>query len=363
MPRDESCANGIERGKMSFSTRKSGVAGLLAASLMAALFVAGAARADDASFKGKQVKIVVGYGAGGSYDTYARLLSRYLPKYLAGNPPVVVQNMTGAGGLSAANYLYSVAPKDGTVLGVISQTIPIDQALGEIGASVIDTGKFNWIGRLANGVETIIVAKQSGVATVEDAKKREVVVGATGPSAGASVYPTLLNNVVGTKFKLIRGYAGTREMMLAMERGEVAGLGAMNVATLTSEFPDLLRDSKINVLVQISVHKHPLLPNVPTIVDLGKTDEDKKVLSVFAVAGDIGRSIIAPPDMSPALVKQLRGAFDAALKDPELLAAAEQAKLEISPLEGVELQKIVEGVSQTPKAIVDKAILFKRPQK
>ena len=318
-----------------------------------------ASAADDVDFKGKQVTIQIGYGSGGSYDVYGRLAARYFGKYLPGNPTVIAQNMTGAGSLTLANHLYRNAPKNGTVLGVIGQTIPVDQVLGGSGIN-FDSAKFNWIGRMADGVETIITWHTVPAKTIDDAKTIPIVIAATGPSSGAAIYPTILNNLIGTQFKVIRGYDGTKEMLLAMERGEAGGCGAINVATLTSQFPDWLRDKKINVLTQVSVIRHPAFPDVPTIVELAKNEEDKKVMQVFAVSGDIGRAIVAPPDLPPELVKVLRASFMAMMSDADLLATAKTANLDIGPMDGAKLQSLIEEVGRFPQAVVEKAIAAKQ---
>lgn len=307
--------------------------------------------ADAVTFKGQQVTILVGYGAGGSYDTYARLVARYLGKYLPGNPTVIVQNMAGAGSLTAANYLYNVAPKDGTTLGVIDQTLPIDQVLGTESVS-FDVTKFDWIGRIALGVETIVSWNTSPVKTINDAKKDTLETAATGPSSSSAVYPMLLNNLLGTKFKLLRGYSGTNEMLLAMQRGEAAGCGSVNLALLTSSHAAWLTDKKINVLVQFALHRQPAIPNVPAVVELGQTPLQTQVLRLFGSAGEIGRSIMAPPGIPPDRLKTLRSAFMAMAKDPELVAFSKQSKLDIEPLDGESLQKLVQDVGTTSKATV-----------
>lgn len=315
--------------------------------------------ADDVDFKGKQVTIQIGYGSGGSYDVYGRLAARHLGAYLPGKPNVIAQNMTGAGSLTLANHLYSNAPKNGTVLGVIGQTIPVDQVLGGAGIN-FDSAKFNWVGRMASGVETVITWHTVPAKTIDDAKKTTVIIAATGPSSGAAIYPTILNNMLGTKFKVIRGYDGTKEMLLAMERGEAGGCGAINIATLTSQFAHWVKDKKINVLTQVSVDRHPAFPDVPTIVELATNEDDKKVMQVFAVSGDIGRALTAPPGLAPELVKTMRASFMAMMKDPELLATAKKANLDIEPMDGERLQALIEEVGRFPKAVVDKAIAAKQ---
>jgi tripartite-type tricarboxylate transporter receptor subunit TctC len=310
--------------------------------------------AEEITFKGQKITILIGYGTGGSYDTYGRMASRFLGKYLPGNPIVIAQNMTGAGSLAAANYVYNIAPKDGTVLGVIGQTIPVDQLFDSAGKR-FESAKFTWIGRMAPGVETIVSWYTVPVTSIADAKKREIVIAAAGPASGSAIYPTVLNNLIGTKFKVVRGYAGTNEMLNAMEKREADGSGSVNVATLTSQFEPWVRDKKIRVLAQVSLVRHPAFPDVPTFVELGETEQQKQILRLFAQGGDVGRAIIAPPGIPPERAKVLRAAFMRMMKDPELLAFAKQVRIDISPMEGGELQKLVEDIGSTPKAVVAQA--------
>lgn len=311
--------------------------------------------ADAVDFSGETITIIVGYGAGGSYDTYGRLAGRFLSQHLPGNPTVIVDNMTGAGSLRAANYIYNVAPKDGTVLGVIGQTIPVDQLLFEDAQQHFDSTKFNWIGRMAAGVESIIGWYTVPVETIEDAKNREMVIAAAGPSSGSAIFPVVLNNLIGTKFKVLPGYSGTNEMITAMERGEVDGAGAVNITTLTSAFDSFMREGKIRLLTQVSLSPHPRFPDVPTFAELGTTDEQKAILRLFASSGEIGRALLAPPGLSAERVAVLRAAFMQMMDEPELLEVAETARIDISPLEGSDLQMIVEEIGQTPQTVVEAA--------
>jgi tripartite-type tricarboxylate transporter receptor subunit TctC len=315
--------------------------------------------AEDISFKGKQVTILIGYGSGGSYDLYGRLVARYLSKHLPGTPTVVAQNMVGAGSLTMANYLYNIAPKNGTYVGVVGQTLPVDQLLDGKGMN-FDSAKFAWIGRMASGVETVVSWYTTPVKTIEDAKHNQIAIAATGPSSGAAIYPILLNNLVGTKFKVIRGYDGTKEMLLSMERGETGGCGALNVATLTSQFSEWMRDEKVHVLAQISVNRHPAIANTPTIVELATNEDDQKVMKLFAVSGDIGRSLAAPPGLAPDMVAVLRSSFMATMNDSELLEYAKKSNLDIEPMDGAALQKLVEEVGTFPKSVITRAIAAKK---
>jgi tripartite-type tricarboxylate transporter receptor subunit TctC len=310
--------------------------------------------AEEITFKGQKITILIGYGTGGSYDTYGRIASRFLGKYLPGNPIVIAQNMTGAGSLAAANYVYNIAAKDGTVLGVIGQTIPVDQLFDAAGKR-FESAKFTWVGRMASGVETIVSWAAVPVTSIEDAKKREIVIAAAGPASGSAIYPTILNNLIGTKFKVVRGYAGTNEMLNAMEKREADGSGSVNVATLTSQFEPWIRDKKIRVLTQVSLTRHIAFPDVPTFVELGQTEQQRQVLRLFAQGGDVGRALIAPPGMAPERVKVLRAAFMQMMKDPELIAFAKMAHIDVSPLEGGDLQKLVSDIGDTPKPIIAQA--------
>jgi tripartite-type tricarboxylate transporter receptor subunit TctC len=323
---------------------------LVSAALLLGLAPASRA-ADEISFKGETITILIGYGIGGSYDVYGRLAGRFLGKYLPGNPLVVPQNMTGAGSLAAANYLYNIAPKDGTYLGVIGQTIPVDQLFDNSGKR-FESAKFTWIGRMAAGDETILVWHGAPVRSIADAKRISVVIAAAGPASGSAVYPTLLNHLIGTRFRVVRGYTGTNEMLNAIEKGEADGVGSVNVATLTSQFRPWLRDKKVRVLAQVSMTRHPAFPDVPTFPELGRTEEQKEVLRLFAEGGDVGRALIAPPGLAPARVAVLRAGFVRMMKDPQLLAFAKQAGLDISPLDGAALQKIIADIAATPKTVV-----------
>lgn len=325
-----------------------------AAALSMSLVSAASQAANQITFKGETITILIGYGIGGSYDVYGRLAARYLGKYLPGNPTVVPQNMTGAGSLAAANYLYNVAPKDGTYLAVIGQTIPVDQLFDSAGKR-FESAKFTWIGRMAAGDETLLAWHTAPVQTIADAKQKQIVIAAAGPASGSAIYPTVLNHLIGTKFKVVIGYTGTNEMLNALEKGEADGVGSVNVATLTSQFAPWLRDKKVRVLTQVSLTRHPAFPDVPTFVELGQTDEQKQVLRLFAEGGDVGRALIAPPGLSPERAKVLRDGFARMMKDPDLLAFAAKSRIDISPLDGAALQKLVSEIGATPRPVIARA--------
>lgn len=322
-----------------------------------ALFTAAAPRAEAQSvadfYKGKQVTIYIGYAAGGGYDLYARLAARHMGEHIPGKPKMVPQNMPGAGSLKLANYLYTVAPKDGTALGAITQSTPQEEALGTPGITYRST-EFNWIGRITSNVEINVVWHTSGIKTIADAKKKETILAGTGPTTPSEVFPKVLNNVVGTKFKVVSGYGGSSEGVLAMERGETMG-ALLSWASLKATKQDWLTEKKVAILVQYAVQKHPEMPGVPTMVDLGETEDARKILAFYASGAEIGRSLMAPPAIPADRVKALRAAFDAMVRDPGFLAEIKKANLEFDPLPGEKLQKIVEDARNIPGELVERA--------
>ncbi len=331
-------------------------AGLAGAALIAGLGLGGApAQAQSAAelFKGKQITIYVGTGPGGGYDFYARLVARFLGKHISDSTAVVVTNMPGAGSLRAANYVWEVAPKDGTGLGLITQTVALEEALGTPGVRY-HAADFNWIGRVTSNIEVTLAASKSPVKTIEDAKKIEITMAGSGPGLASVVYPTVLNHVIGTKFKIVSGYAGSNESLLALERGEVEGaLTSLNSLKTTQK--DWVEQKKVNLLVQYGTARHPDLPDVPAVVELGKTDEDKQVLALYASGAVVGRAILAPPNMPPQRLKALQDAFQAMLKDPEFLAEIEKNKIEFDPASGDFIKKIVAEAANIAPAVLARA--------
>lgn len=315
-------------------------------------------QAAEFTFAGQKIYLIIGYGVGGGYDLYGRVIAKFLGKHLPGNPTIIPQNMAGAGSLIAANYIYNVAPKDGTALGVIDQTIPVDQLM-DASHTTFNSAKFTWIGRMASGVETITAWHTSPVLSIEQAKTTVATIAATGPSSGSAIFPTVLNNLIGTKFKVVSGYSGSKEMLLAMERGETNGCGAIDGSTLTSQFSQWLSEKTVKVLTQISLTRDPAFPDVPTFVELGRNDHERQILKLFAVSGDIGRALLAPPGLPPDRVAILRKAFMDTMRDPELLDFAKSHDIAISPMEGDTLQKLVVDIGSTPQEIVKEALAAK----
>ncbi len=299
-------------------------------------------------YKGKRIDMVIGYAPGGGYDLVARLVARHLGNFVPGKPSVIPRNLPGAGSRTAAAFVYSIAPQDGTVLATADQSLSAEQAMGQ--KLPFDVAKFTYIGNPMVDNNTTVTWHTSGIKTIEDAKKKEVPMGATGGST-SSQYPTAMNALLGTKFKVVVGYPGGNDINLAMERGEVAGRGSNAWASWKSTKPDWLRDKKINILVQIGLTKAPDLPDVPLLVDLAQNDDDRAALKLLSASTTIGRPIFSTPNVPPERTKALRDAFNAMVKDPAFLEEAKKLNLDIDPVAGEQLQKIVADVVATPKAI------------
>jgi tripartite-type tricarboxylate transporter receptor subunit TctC len=331
---------------------------LLATSAMLALGAPTSAHAQSAVesfYKGKNLDIVIGYSAGGGYDTFARLVGRFITKHIPGNPTAVPRNMPGGGGRVVSGFMSRIAPKDGSVLATADQSLTLQQALGDKTIQ-FDNTKFFWIGNPAADNNTLVTTEASGVKTVDDAKQKEVALAATGANTTSEQYPKVMNAMLGTKFKIVNGYPGGNDATLAMERGEVAGRGSNSWATWKFTRPDWIKDKKINILVQIGLQKEEDLPNTPLLMDLASNEQDKAALRLLSAPVAIGRPLFTTPGVPADRVKALRDAFDKTMKDPEFLAAAAQERLDIKPIGGEELQKVVEEIVNTPKPVVEKLV-------
>jgi tripartite-type tricarboxylate transporter receptor subunit TctC len=332
--------------------RKLCVAALTGAAAMLAIR-GSPAQAPAETFANKTVILVNGYAPGSGNDIIGRLVARHIGKHIPGQPRVVAQNMPGAGSYKAANYFYSMAPKDGTVLGYIAQTAATEELLGNP-AVQFKTAKFNWIGRMSSYNNVSIGWHTSKVKSIADAQKMESTIGATGAGSAVYIYPNVMNAVLGTKFKIVSGYEGTAQSSLAMERGEVDGV-TMGWFTIKSTHKDWIESKKINIFVQFLMERHPDLPNVPTIVEFARNPEEKQLFQLFANEGDIGKAILTPPGTPASIVAILRRAFDEMAKDPEYIADADKLQLERDSTSGARVQKLIEAVAQTPPAVVEHA--------
>jgi tripartite-type tricarboxylate transporter receptor subunit TctC len=315
---------------------------------------AGAASAEtpEQFYKGKQIELAIGYPPAGSNDVYARLLARHLGKHIPGNPTIVPQNRPGAGSFLALGYMANVAPKDGTVIAIGAPTAPLDEKLGTQGVR-FKTAEFNWIGRIDSLINIVFLWHTSPVKSVADAQKMESKLSGTGIGSTVSVYPTVMNHVLGTKFKLIMGYKGSAAAQLAVERGEVEGHSTSWTAVKVGH-PDWRPDKKINIIVQFALKKHPELPDVPTVVELARNDEQRQILTAVMNATEIGTAFFTTPNVPKDRVEALRRAFDATMKDPEFLAEAKKTNLTVGPLSGEELQKLVGEVAAIKPDILEK---------
>jgi len=319
-----------------------------------ALFLLAAlpARADTVAdfYKGKSLQFVIRSTPGTGYDQYGRLLARHIGRHIPGNPNVVPVNMPGGGGIVAANYVGAVAPKDGSVLTLVSQGLPMDQAMQMSPALKVDLRQFNWLGNMSNSNQLLVTWKNSPTKTLEDAKRRETTIGSSGAGSVSVQLPAICNNLLGTRFKIIFGYPGGAEIDLAMERGELDGRGSNPYASYVSSTP-YIRDHSLNILVQLGVAKDPALPEVPLLRDLGKSAADRAVLDFFSKAVAVGRPIATTPGVPADRVAALRQAFDATLTDPEFVRDAEKEKAEIRGMTGLELARIVSDLIDAPQEI------------
>jgi tripartite-type tricarboxylate transporter receptor subunit TctC len=313
----------------------------LVAAVVALLPLAGA-KADSVAdfYKGKTIDFYIGYSVGGGYDVYARLIAQHLGKHIPGNPSVIPKNMTGAGSLKLANWLYQVAPKDGTAIGAIGRGTAFDPLFKLKGAQ-FDASKYTFIGSANNEVSVCVSWEGYGVTKFDDLKTKELVVGGTAASADTDQFPKILNAVLGTKFKIITGYPGGNEVGLAMERGEVHGRCGWSWSSVKSLHLDWVKSKKIFLLVQLALNKHPDLPDVPLVMDLAKTDEQKTMLKLVFVRQVMGRPYLAPPGVPKDRADALRKAFMDTMHDKDFLAAATKSQLEINPVSGEELQNLV----------------------
>jgi tripartite-type tricarboxylate transporter receptor subunit TctC len=321
---------------------------LLAAALLATLASLGVAA--PAGAESGPITLYIGYGPGGGYDVYCRLFAAHLGRHLPGNPAVVPRNEPGAGSYKLANELYNIFPKDGTALGMIGESLVIQQALGDPAAK-FDAGKFAWIGRFADSDPVMVTRPDSGIVTIEDARNKETIVGVPGAGSATALIATVVNSVLGTRFKLISGYDGSAQIKLAVERGEVQGTSS----TLWPFDEAWVRANKMNIVYQTTLEPVAGLENTPTVVSLGRSEEERALLRFFAAYTTIGRSILAPPGLSPERVAALRAAFDATVADPAFIADAAKQNLYISVMPGTKLQALVEQTVNLKGPLLEKA--------
>lgn len=298
--------------------------------------------------------VVVGYPPGAAYDVYMRTFARHLGKHLPGNPTIVPQNMAGAGSLRAANYLYNAAPKDGSTIGMFARGMAMQPLLDNQGIQY-DAQKFNWIGSLTSDMSLVLSWHTRPFKTLDDARKNEMIVAGTGSGADSVIFPYILNGVLGTKFKVITGYPGASDFLLAVERGEADGTAGVSWSSITAGKPDWITGKKINVMVQLGMKKLPDMGSAPLVMEYAKNDSDRGVLELIFARQDMAYPVVAPPGTPADRVAVLRKAFDAVLKDPEYLADAKKQHLETDPMQGAEITALVNRIYKTPPDVIARA--------
>jgi tripartite-type tricarboxylate transporter receptor subunit TctC len=313
-------------------------------------------------YKGKQIRFIVRTTVGGDYDQYTRLLARFMGKYIPGNPSMVVVNMPGGGGIAAANYMAQVAPRDGTVIGIVSQGLAVDQALGSSPQLKADLREFNWIANVVYSNQLLVVWHTSPTKTLEDAKRRVTAVGTTGAGSASVQYPAFYNNVLGTKFRIVFGYPGGQHIDLAMERGEVEGRGTNTYSGWMASKPTWIPEKKIIPLIQSGLEKEPALPHVPLIVDQPVRDQDRPLLRFMANSATVGRPLATTPGVPAERVAALRAAFAATIRDSEFIATAKKENMEIRPQTAEELTQVILQLLTAPQDVRDRMKVALQPR-
>ena len=324
--------------------------GAIVLSLMLATASPVAAQPD--ALAGKSVQIIIGFGPGGGYDLWARTVGRHIGRHLPGNPTVIAQNMPGAGSYTAASYLFNIAPKDGTVLGIIARDAALGPLSGAAGAR-FDPTKLSWIGTPAKETNVCIAYHTAQVKTVQDLFDKQLIVGDTGPGTGTRSYPRVLSELLGMKFKLVGGFPASSDVFLAMERGEVEGI-CESLDSIKIRRPDWIATKQISILFQGGAEPNPELKGVPFVLDLARSGEQKQAIEFLYAGQGIGRPFVAPPDLPANRLKMLRDAFNATMKDADFIADAKKSKLDLEPEDGEHLTALIMKIYATPKPIVDR---------
>lgn len=296
-------------------------------------------------------QMIIGFGPGGGYDLWGRTVARHIEKYVPGNPNFVPQNMPGAGSYQAANYIYSIAPKDGTVIGIIARDAALGPLTGAQGAR-FDATKISWIGTPTTETNVCIAYKTAQVKTAQDLFSKELIVGDTGVGTGTHSYPKALTALLGMKFKIVAGFPSSSDVFLAMERGEVDGI-CESLDSVSGKRPAWLPEKQVTLLFQGGAEPNPDLKDIPFVLNFAKTPEQKEAISFLYAGQGIGRPFVAPPDLQAGKLKMLRDAFDKTMKDPAFIADAKKQKLEVEPEDGAHLEALIKKIYATPKPIVD----------
>jgi len=318
--------------------------------------VASAARADSVEdfYKGRTITVLIGYSPGGSYDAAGRVLARHMGRYIPGNPSLLPQNMPGAGTLNLVNYLYNVAPKDGTAFGIFARGMAMEPLIGGTNAK-FDATKLTWIGSAANEISLCATFASSPVKTWHDALTTEFTVAGNGSGSDPDVFANVLRNAFGVKNRLISGYPGSAEISLAMERGEIDGRCGWSWSSIKAEKSQWLAAHKLNLIVQLALEKAADLPDVPLITELATDDRQRQILKLIFSRQTMGRPFAGPPAIPADRAEALRKAFDLTMKDPQFLAEAQMRGLEINPVSGHDIEKLIAELYATPRDVVAQA--------
>jgi len=301
---------------------------------------------------GKNVQMLIGFGPGGGYDLWGRVVARHIGKHLPGNPSVVPQNMPGAGSFVAANNIYNLAPKDGSVMGIIARDAALGPITGATGAR-FDPTRITWLGTPTTETNVCIASNTAKVKTLKDLYTTELIVGDTGVGTGTHSYPKALSALLGMKFKIIAGFPASSDVFLAMERGEVDGI-CESLDSVSGKRPDWIPSKKVTILFQGGAAPNPQLQGVPFVADLARSPDDRLAIEFLYAGQGIGRPFVAPPDMPADRTKMLRDAFSDTMKDPEFIEDAKRNMLDVEPEDGEHLAALIQRIYATPKAIVDK---------
>jgi tripartite-type tricarboxylate transporter receptor subunit TctC len=324
----------------------------LAALAMLSAVPARAADAVENFYKGRTIQVLIGFSAGGGYDIYARTLARYMGKHIPGNPTLVPQNMPGAGTLKVANYIYTVAPKDGTVFGTFARGIPMEKLLGRSQGQQFDATKFTWIGSITDEPSVCVFWAKSGIATWQDMKTKPWKVGGSGVTSDLDIYANVLRNMFHLPGRLVTGFPGGTEVLLSMRRGEVDGRCGWSWSSLLSRDKFLLDEKLVTIPLQLGLEVNKDIPNVPLVLDLTDNPKEKAALKLIFSRQTMARPFAAPPGIPADRAKALRDAFDATMKDPEFLAEAKKLDLEVRPVPGEKINALVNEIYSYPADVV-----------
>jgi len=325
---------------------------LVLAAVIAAAGMAAATAQPSGVLAGKTVQMLIGFGTGGGYDLWGRTVAHHIGKHLPGNPTVVPQNMPGAGSYVAASHIYNVAPKDGTVMGIIARDAALGPLAGATGAR-FDATRLSWIGSATTETNVCIAYHTAEVKNVQDLLTKQLIVGDTGPGTGTRAYPKALNDLLGMKFKIVGGFPSSAEVFLAMERGEVEGI-CESLDSVRNRRPDWIPNKTISLVFQGGAEPDPEIKDVPFVLDLAPNADVRQAIEYLYAGQAIGRPFVAPPDLPADRLKMLRDAFDATMRDADFIAEAKRNKLDIAPVDGAHLETLIKKIYATPRAIIDR---------